>query len=110
MMELGLVEGAAGVAMGVDVDQADRTVLADGLEDRVGDRMVAADRQGHDACADDLVEAPLDVVMALFEPVAAGERHVADVGDPEVEHGRGVEHVIVRPDPLDGAQGARAEA
>ena len=31
VMELGLVEGAAGVAMRVDVDHADRPVLADRL-------------------------------------------------------------------------------
>ena len=76
----------------------------------MGDRMVAADRQRHDAGIDDLVDAPLDVVVAELQPVAALERHVADVGDAQIMHRRAVEHVIVGADALDGAQRARPEA
>ena len=59
-------------------------VLADRPQDRMADRMVAADRQRHDAGLDDLVDARLDVLMAEFQPVAAAERHVADVGDAQL--------------------------
>ena len=104
MVEFGLVEGAAGVAMRVDMDHADRALLADGLQDRMGDRMVAADRQRHHAGIDDLVDAPLDVLMAVFQPVAAVERHVADIGDAQIEYRCAVEHMIVGADALDGAQ------
>ena len=72
--------------------------------------MVAADRQRHDAGLDDLADAALDVVVALLQPVAAAERHVADVGDAQLVHRRAVEHVVVGADALDGAQRARAEA
>ena len=110
MLELGEVVGAAGVAMGVDVDHADGALLADGLEDRVGDRVVAADRERHHAGVDDLTDAALDVLMAELEPVAAAERHVADVGNAQLLHRGAFEHVVVGADALDGAQGARAEA
>ncbi len=76
----------------------------------MGDRMVAADRQRHHAGIDDLVDAALDVVMAELQPVAALERHIADVGDAQILYRRAVEHVIVGADALDGAQRARAEA
>src|SRR3546814_13498626 len=45
VVELRVVEGAAGVAVGVDVDHADRPLTAPRLPDRVGDRVVAADRE-----------------------------------------------------------------
>ena len=76
----------------------------------MADRMVAADRQRYDAGIDDLIDAALDVVMAHFEPVAAGEGHVADVGHAQFMHRRAVEHVVVGSDALDGAQRAWAEA
>jgi hypothetical protein len=85
-------------------------LLADRLQDRMGDRMVAADRQRHDAGVDDLADAALDVLMAEFQPVAAAERHVADVGDAQFLHRGAVEHVIVGSDAFDGAQRTRAEA
>ena len=110
MMELRQVVGAAGVAMRIDMDHADRPLLADRLQDRMGDRMVAADRQRQHAGLDDLVDALFDVVMAEFQPVAALEGDVADIGDAQILNRCATENVIVGSDPLDGAQGARPEA
>ena len=95
--------------MGVDMDHADGTLLADGFQDRMADRVVAADRQRNYAGLDDLVDALFDIVMAEFEPVAALERHVADIGHAQIMHGRTAEHVIIGADALDGAHGARPE-
>ena len=50
---------------------------------------------------------PLDVLVRHLEVEAAAERHVADVGDPQLKRRRAVEHVIVGADALD-ACGARA--
>ena len=42
MMEFRLIEGAARIAMRIDMDHADRALLADSLHDRMGNRMIAA--------------------------------------------------------------------
>src|SRR3546814_8652938 len=80
------VGGVAGVAVVVVVDHPQRPLAAERLHDRVGDRVVAADRQRHDAGRHHLVDEGLDVVEALLEAEAAGEGHVADVGHRSEEH------------------------
>src|SRR5690606_25080481 len=109
VMELCLVEGAAGVAMRVDVDHAYRALPADRLEDGVGNRVVATDTDGRRARLDDLADTRLDVGMALSQRVAAREGDVADIGDLELEDWRAVEHMVVEADALDRAQRPRAE-
>ena len=95
--------------MRVDVDHADRPVPAERLQDRVGDRMVAADRQRNHVGGADLREEGLDVRVALLEAEPALHRHVADVGDGEMRSRRDPQRVLVGPDALDRAHRARAE-
>ena len=57
MVEFGVVERAACIAMGIDMDHADGALSADRLQDRMADRMVAADRKRGDAGCDDLRDA-----------------------------------------------------
>ena len=45
MVEFGPVDLAHRVAMGVDMDETDRALAPQRLQDRIGDRMIAADRQ-----------------------------------------------------------------
>ena len=47
--------------------------------------------------------------MALLQPVTAGKRHVANIGNAQVEYRRAFENMIVRTDALNGAQRSRAE-
>src|SRR5690606_41944345 len=61
------------------------------FEDGVGNRVVATDRDGQHARLDDLADMRLDVGMALFQPVAAREGDVANIGDLELEDWRAVE-------------------
>src|SRR5690606_8393465 len=81
VMELRAVEGAAGITVGVQVNQPDRLLLADRLQDRMGHRVVAADRQRRDARLHDLADMALDVLDALLQPVAAAKGDVADIGN-----------------------------
>ena len=74
---------AGGVAMGIDVDHAERAVAAERLEDRQRDRMIAADGQRNDARRHDVVIAGLDIRVAVVEAEAAAHRHVADIGNRE---------------------------
>ena len=48
VVELAAFERTARVAMRVDVDHADRSILADGAQERKAHRMIAADRQRND--------------------------------------------------------------
>src|SRR5690606_10098368 len=74
VMELGEVEGTAGVAMRIDMDEADRRLPPDRLEDRMRNRVIATDRKRQHAGIDDLIDTLFDVLMAGFQPVAAAER------------------------------------
>src|SRR5579864_3386081 len=62
MMEFLSFERAARVAMRIDVDEAHGPAFADRLQDRIGDRMVAADGKRPHACADDLSEEVFDIL------------------------------------------------
>ncbi|NYJ10216.1 disulfide oxidoreductase YuzD [Rhizobium leguminosarum] len=109
MMKLCPIKCAACVAMGIDMDKTDWLLPADGLQNRMADRMIASDGKRGNAGINDLANAPFDVVVAELQPVTALERNVADVGDPKIKDRGGGENVIVRADPFDGAKSARSE-
>ena len=96
--------------MSVDMDHADRTLRPDRLQDRIGDRMVAADGERRNAGRDDRLESRLDILVAALQRIAGAERHVADIGGLEHGEGRGAQRMIHRPHALDGADGTRTEA
>jgi len=91
--------------MRVDVHQPDRLFFADRAQDRMRDRMIAADRQRHRAGRHHPLQMLLDVLVTGGEIEATAERHVANVGHVHVEQRRRPEHVLERPDPLDRAHG-----
>ena len=64
MLELGALIGASSVAMGIDVDHADRFLLSHRLHDRRGDRVVTANAERTDACRDEALVESLDILMA----------------------------------------------
>ena len=72
--------------------------------------MVAADRQRDDPAFDQAGDKGLDVLVAGREVVAATQWNVANVGHGEFRQRRHAQDVLVRPDPLDVAHGARPEA
>ena len=109
VMEFRALVGAGRVTMGVDVDHADRAPGADRPEDRIGDRMIPADRQRRDAGLDDRAEGRLDILVAAFQRVAGAEGHVADVGRLDHAERRRAEDMVHGPDALDGAHRARPE-
>ncbi len=72
----------AGVAMGIEMDHADRAVLGDGAEDRQGDRMVAARRDRHDPGGVDRREDGFDLAMRALELERFFDPGIAEIGDP----------------------------
>jgi hypothetical protein len=95
--------------MRVDVDHADRSILADGAQQRKADRMIAPDRKRNDIGCDQRRDKGFDILVARREVVAAAQRDVADIGDGEVRERRHAENVLVSSHPLDVADGARTE-
>ncbi len=79
MMKLGMIESAAGIAVSVDMDHAHRSLLADGFQYRMRDRMVTTYSEQRDAGVHDLVESLLDIFVAHLQPITAAEWHVSDI-------------------------------
>src|SRR5690606_29295551 len=69
------------VGVRIDMDHADRPVLRDRLEDRIGDRMIAARGQRCRAGRMNALIKTLDVENGLLELEYVRELHVAYVGD-----------------------------
>lgn len=81
MVEPGLAERTARVTMSVNVDKANWAFSTDRLQDRMGDRMVATDRQRYRAGCDDIVDKSLDVGVTLLKSITTGKGNVANVCD-----------------------------
>jgi hypothetical protein len=83
------------IGMGVDMHQPDRPVLfGDGAQDRIGDGMVAAERQRDAALGQDGVIETGDDVHALGQ-VERVDRHVANIGHHQAVEGRGpCRHIV----------------
>src|SRR5260221_624928 len=79
VMELGALVLARGVAMGVDMDEPDRPLGAERFEDRIGDRVVAADGQRPHPCRLDHGVELGDVGDAALQAEARAQRPVADI-------------------------------
>ena len=109
MMELLALEHAPGVAMRVDVHKADWPVAADRAQNRVGDRMVAANRKRGDTSIHEPDDELFDVLVARLQIETAPEGHVANVCDIQFVHRRAAESIVVGADALDRAQRARTE-
>ena len=110
MVEFGAVDLAHRVAMGVDMDEADGTVPAQRLQDRIGDRMIAADRQRPDAGRLDAGEERCDILDAAVEAEARAHRDVADIGRLALGFRHDTQGVVVGADPLDVAHRAGSKA
>src|SRR5207248_5161209 len=109
MMKLRSFESARRVAMRIDMNHPDGTILAERLENRIGNGMVAAHRKRYHAGCADRREESLDIGKALLETEPALHRHVADVGGVEMQRWRDVQRVLVRTDALDRSHRARSE-
>ena len=110
MVKFGPVDLAHRVAMRIDMDEADRPVVPERLQDRIGDRMVAADRQRPYSSRPDARVECLDVLDAAVEAEARAHRHVADVGGLALRSRHDAERMIVGADALDLAHRAGSEA
>jgi hypothetical protein len=66
--------------MSIDVNHADGPLLGDGTEDGQRNQMVAARRNGQDACVVDLDEEPLDPTQGIHQ-VDGIDRRVPEIGD-----------------------------
>lgn len=110
VMEAAAVEGAAGVAMRIEMHQRHGLPGAQRPQDGQCHGMVAAHRERRDAGCHEFLVGRVDVLVRLFQAVAAAHRHVADVGHAQLAHRRALERMVVGADPLDGAQRARPEA
>src|SRR5262249_2426577 len=84
VMELGTLERAARVAMGVDVHETDGLLRTHRLQDWQRDRMVAPDAHRPHPRRHKLCIERLDILMALLKAEAAAEGDIADVGDDDL--------------------------
>ena len=110
MLKLRALVGTCGVAMGVDMDHPDRLRCPDRLQDGGADRVIAADRERTHARSHQPPVEGFDIAMAKGKIIAALHGHIADIGNPRLGEGRALQDVIVRADPLDGADRTRSEA
>ena len=96
-----VLEGAAhvvtaGIAVGVDVDEADGAgVFCEGVEDGPADGVVATDGEGGDAGGDELVVEGLDFLESGLEFVGALDPAIAEVADAVGLEGGGGGGVVV---------------
>ena len=110
MMEFCAFEGAACVAMGIDVHQPHGPLRAHGLQDRKGDGVVAADRERRHARCGYPGEVTLDVLDAVGQAVAAAKRHIADVAGLDRRQRQEAVHVMIGADALNPSHRPGSEA
>ena len=102
--------GVAGVRMGVDMDHAERPLGAERPQDRVGDDVVAADRERRDAALVEVADHRLDPAQRVGD-VDRVDRHVADIRAGAERIRRDMRAVIDEPHQRGGlAHLARPEA
>ena len=101
VVELGALEGPACVAVSVDVHEPDRPLAAQGLQDRVADRVVAADCQAASRPRRNSGEERLNVLDAVIQAVAAAKGHVADVACLDRRQRREAVDMMIGSDALD---------
>ena len=95
--------------MGVDMDKPDRPLGAERFEDRIGDRVVAADRNGkHPGGLDPCVERG-DILDRIVEAEARAQWHIADIGDIAFAARGDFERMVVGADALDVAHRPRSQ-
>ena len=109
MVEPAALGGAGGVAMRVDMHHAHRPVAPQRTQDRVADRMVAADRKRLDPCGLHAGVERLDIGNRVRQRIAAAKRHIAHIGKVQLGLRRHPQRMVIRPDPLDRPHGARTE-
>lgn len=102
MMEFRPFIGPRCIAMGIDMNQAHRLLVAQRLQDRISDRMVAADRKRNDARSGDAAVESLDILMTVFKAETASERDVPDIRSPPAGHGSHFQGMLVWTDPFHG--------
>ena len=87
-MKLGSLEGAAGIAMRIDMNHANRPILTQRFEDRIRNRMVPTNDERDHAGHVNSFEECLDIGMTLLETEATLHRHVADIGSVDAQRWR----------------------
>ena len=110
VMEFRALEGAARVAMGIDVHQPDGPLGAQCLQDRIADRMVAADGERRNSRSGDLGKQNLNVLNAVIKAVTTAKGHIADIAGFDGRQGQETVDMMVRPDALHPPHGPGPEA
>ena len=110
VMKLRSVVGAHSVAMRIDVHQAKGGILSERLQNRVGDRMIAAHREGPHALRFERGVIALDILERLLKAVATSKRYVTDIRRTRPTFRHAAHGRMVGADALDGAHGARPES
>ena len=104
VMELAVVIFPASVAMRIDVHHAHRLVTPERFHDRIGNRMIAAHREGPYAGVFHRVEVRLDVAHRFIERVTV-DRAVTDIGISKVHLGCKASAVVIGADAFDITNG-----
>ncbi len=100
---------SARIAMGINMDHADRAVGTDSLQNWMTDGMIAADSHGNDALRHNAHDKFFDVSVALRKVKPALERHITNIGNHHFMDRCAIERVIIGSDPFNRPQGAWAE-
>jgi hypothetical protein len=109
MVKLAALERAAGIAMSIDVDHANRTIAANGAKQRQSYRVIAANRERNDSGLDDVANIPLDILVGTGQIETAAKGHVTHICDADVRRWNRPQHMIIRPDSFDVANGTGPE-
>ena len=110
VVKLGAVVFARRVAVGVNVHETKWPLTAQGLEDRITDRVIPPDTQGAYIGVVDTAIERLDVFDTIGKAETASHRYVADIGHSGLGGRRDFQKMIVGTDALYGSHGARAKS
>src|ERR1700693_1900195 len=95
--------------MCIEMNQPQWCILPQGLENRVGNRMVSTNRQRPHSLRFQLLIETLDVLERLLQAVATPKRDVADISSANPALRNAAKRWVVGSDALDGPDGARPE-
>src|SRR5437773_12536204 len=109
MMKLRSLEGAASIAMRVDMNHANRPIFTQRFENRVGNRMVTTHRKRDHVGRTNLLEECLDVGMTFLETEATLHRYVANVRCVHMQQWSDAQRVLIGANPRYCPHGAWAE-
>ena len=109
MMEFSAFVFAAGIAMGIQMDHANRTILAHRTLDRIADGMITTNGNRDHTDINDFGKVILDILMAAFQRKTAAKRYIPNIGNLALGTGHHAQHMFIRANAFDITHRTRAK-